>query len=224
VLVALSGVDCAGKSTQIERLVARLCGAGVPVSVFWLRPGYSPELNRLRALVRRLRPGAIPRQGDVQARGRALARWPVALAWFVVALGDLALQYAVKVRWRAWRGVVVCDRYLDDAIMDLELEFERWARAARVAGRILRVLAPRPDASLLLLLPLDEAVARAERKREPFADSPEVRRRRYDAYLALARTDRHTVVDATGTIEGVHHEVWSRVAPLLLDPAGQEGG
>ncbi|MGE0328477.1 MAG: hypothetical protein AB7S68_39550, partial [Polyangiaceae bacterium] len=92
-LVSFSGVDCAGKSTQIGLLKANLERGRVPHSVFWYRPGYSKELDALRRTIRRLRPGAIPAPKDNQARDAAFAKPGVTGAWVAVALADLLLQY-----------------------------------------------------------------------------------------------------------------------------------
>ncbi len=211
-LITVSGIDCAGKSTQIERLRAALAAAGEPPIVFWHRPGYSAELDRLRALVRRLRPSALPTTASPKARARAFRSRRVQQAWARLALADMAVQYGARVRaWVRAGKTVICDRYTWDGLLDLDLRFpelapSRWAQARAVEG-----LAPTPDVALLLLLPREEMLRRMEAKREPFPDAPEVRDRRFDAYQAMASDPRFAVIDAGGSVDEVHERILGRV-------------
>ncbi len=211
-IVTFSGVDGAGKTTQIERLVAALQERGVDARRFWFRPGYSDELNALRAAVRRLRPGALPAAGPSKDRDRAFSKGRVRAAWVAMALADTLGQLAVKVRAMERGGrVVVCDRWLEDASLDLAFRFPEVSRHLEPAWRVLHAAAPRPQVRILMMLPHDEMLARLAAKDEPFPDPPDVRDRRYAAYQALATAGTHTVVDAARSIEEVGAEILAAV-------------
>ncbi len=214
-VIAVSGVDGAGKSTQIERLTLRLRAAGHTPLVFWFRPGYSDEMNALRAAARRLRPGALPRQGA--AREATFARPGVRKTWVAAALGDTLLQYAAKVRALSLAGrVVVCDRYLADGALDLALRFPELEAPLRPAWAAVRALAPRPAVSLFLALPLDEAARRLANKDEPFPDPPALRAARHARYTELAAGGVFDVlIDAAPAPEVVAEAVWRAVEPAL---------
>ncbi|MBX3181897.1 MAG: hypothetical protein KIT72_11450 [Polyangiaceae bacterium] len=190
-VVAFSGVDCAGKSTQLQLLEGALSRRGHVVRVCWFRPGYGPELDALRRRLRRAKRGVLPQPGPSAERERAFQRPGVSELWLLVACLDALLQLAIKVRFWSLRGeVVICDRYLEDALIDLELRFPaQMARAHGVVRRVLRAC-PRPDAHFLLML--DEAAQRERMaaKQEPFPDAEPVRaarRARYDAWAEAAR-------------------------------------
>jgi thymidylate kinase len=217
VLITVSGIDCAGKSTQVERLRDHFRGNGRRVEVLWYRPGYSPLLDRARAAVRALRPGSLPTADRPEARARAFARRGVAEVWIVTALLDMLVTYAVKLRrLLAGGGVVICDRYLDDAVLDFELRFPEHAHLAARGVRALRLVSPIPDASLLLTLDRDEMLARAASKAEPFEDAPEIREARYRAYLELAASGKMINVDAGHSIEAVHAAIREALATSCL--------
>jgi dTMP kinase len=217
VIIALSGVDGAGKTTQLELLAGALEARGLRTVPFWYRPGYSRELDALRAAVRRLRPAALPRQGDGSGgRERAFGRPRVRQAWVAVALVDALLQYALKVRALSHAGrVVLCDRYLADGALDLVLRFPELAAAAERGFALVRAASPRPDAALLLDLPFDEVQRRLAAKDEPFPDAPAMLRARYDRYRAWAAEGRFEVVDAGRSVDAVHGDVMARLAPLV---------
>lgn len=208
-LVAVSGVDCAGKSTQLALLEQALLARGERVRRVWFRPGYSREADALRAAVRRVRPGALPRaEVAVEARARAFARRDVRGAWVLAAAADVLLQCAVKARWALARGeTLLCDRWLEDARIDLELRFPDEVGAGTLDAVWARC--PAPDVALLLMVDPEEIARRAALKAEPFADPPELRARRYQRYAELAATGRVQVVQAGRPIADVQREMLS---------------
>lgn len=205
-LVSLSGVDCAGKSTQIALLADALRQRGHRPEVFWYRPGYSRELDVLRAAIRRLRPKLLPTSDQTEARQRTFSRPNVRRSWVAAAVADTLLQYGVKIRaLRAGGRSVICDRYIHDALLDLELAFPDLAPENAI--RSLFDLCPQPDYSFLLMLPRETMYQRMEKKQEPFSEPIERRNRRYEAYATLARTGQLMVLDSTRPIEQVHHTI-----------------
>ena len=80
-IITLSGVDCAGKTTQLDALEAALTERGHRVKRLWFRPGYSPLLDTLRTGVRKLRPSALPSNKNPEARKQAFAKPGVSRTW-----------------------------------------------------------------------------------------------------------------------------------------------
>lgn len=208
-LICLSGVDCSGKSTQVERLTQTLRARGVNVSTMWYRPGYSTRLDRLRSVVRKTAPSTLPAAGTA-ARDRAFSRGWVRSVWILTAALDMFVQYAVQLRLRLWRGeTIICDRYVDDALVDFALRFPGH-HLSRAFVSLAASLSPRPAVSFVLMLPWDQVCDRAAAKQEPFADDDATRRRRYDAYVALAFVSG-AAVDASRSVEAVHQSILARV-------------
>lgn len=196
-LIVFSGLDGAGKSTQIELLRERLARDGARTTVRWLRGGYTPLFTAAKTLGRRVGGQRVPAPGRSTARTAALGRGSVRRVWLVVALADL-LIFCIALRLRRRLGwTVICDRYLADTLIDFRLNFpaervEHWW-LWRLAVR----LAPRPDAAFLLLVPVAESLRRSDVKGEPFRDPPEVLARRLAEYEALAHEGRHVTLDGT---------------------------
>lgn len=211
-LVCFSGVDCSGKSTQISLLTEALRRDHECVRVVWYRPGYGPELDGLRALVRRVRGGALPAPGHSSRRDAAFARPGVSATWLGMAVVDTLLQFAVKLRAVLAAGVtVVCDRYVEDALIDLRLRFPELMRRREVAVGQLLHFCPRPDVEFLLLLEREEVLRRAAEKREPFEDGPALRIARIQAYHDRPVYPHTRVIDATASVEEIHKEILSAV-------------
>ncbi|TMB48720.1 MAG: hypothetical protein E6J50_09555 [Chloroflexi bacterium] len=198
-LLTFSGIDAAGKSTQIGLLCDRLRQLGHPTAVHWIRGGYTPRLNSLKALARRV---GAPAPGRTAAREAAFQRPWIRRGWLTLALLDLLIEIGVRVRVKCWLGwVVVCDRYLSDTLIDFRLNFpaegiDRWW-----LWHLLARVAPRPDVSVLLLVPVAESVRRSDVKREPYRESVEILARRLALYWDLANDSGCCVLDGTRPVE-----------------------
>ena len=215
-IIALSGVDGSGKTTQIELLAQALEEAGYDPAVVWFRPGYSELMDWIRSAVRRRKPDLLPTSTQSAARQRAFSKPSVRAAWIGMALSDVLLNLAGRIRLLESRGkVVICDRYLFDSMLDLDLRFDEFRRIKPVVERALGLVVPRPDVSMLLMVPRDVMHARLEQKDEPFPDPPHLRDQRYDRYQAWAESGQLVVVDGTKSITEVHERIVGLVAHRL---------
>jgi thymidylate kinase len=125
-VVSVSGVDSAGKTTQIEVVARWLELRGYRCTVLFYRPGFSRALNLAKNLARRGVPSAMPTRDQAQRRAVVFGRPLVRRVWVALALVDTLVHFAVMVRLARLRSdVVVCDRYVDDAELDFEFNFSR---------------------------------------------------------------------------------------------------
>lgn len=224
-LVVFSGLDGAGKSTQIDLLLAWLRAQGQDPVYLWARGGYTPLFNALKSILRRASGGrVVPDSGPSTARTQAFRQpWKRRL-WLRLALLDLLLVYVLQVRWWLWRGrPVICDRYVGDTLLDFRLNFpqeqvERWP-----LWRALVKLAPQANAAFLLLIPVAESVRRSQLKDEPFPDPPEILAQRLAQYQSLAESSDWQVLDGRSPISDLAHTIRRRVAqatnPAVLSDA-----
>lgn len=228
-IIAISGVDCAGKSTHIELLKQHFISQGKTCTVFWYRPGYSDEMQKLKTIVRKgvklsqsLHTDGLKQflpvkethvaeetvaetERDNRSEG---AKFHVpAPIWLTTALMDTAFQWALKLRILSRKyDVVICDRYVEDAKLDLQFKYPNISWTDSLLKPLTAVF-PKPDKTILLWLPMEEMVRRAEEKNEPFADDERTRKMRYRAYEFLTDEDDITVIDASGDIETTHQRI-----------------
>ena len=195
-LITISGVDCAGKSTQIELLRQYFISIGKSCTVFWYRPGYSNEMQELKKVIRPLlnstcyikrgfdkwRGGekneSIAGAADAPKTHKHTVPAPV---WLSTAIIDTMVQWGLKLRWLCRRyDVVICDRYIEDAKLDLMLKYPQYTWTDSTMQMLAKAL-PKPDRAFLLWIPADEMMKRAEIKQEPFPDDDHTRQMRYRA-------------------------------------------
>ena len=207
-LVSFSGIDGAGKGTQIEALCTRLKEAGLRVRVipFWNDVACLTGIRE--ATGHRLFQGdkgvgtpAAPinrRDKNVQSGLMSGVRlW----LYFIDAI---SLRLVVAKALRSGADFVICDRYIYDELANLPLS----DRAARVYVRLIRKLAPKPDISYLL--DADPVQARARKPEYPL-DFLYVNR---ESYLALSDLVGMTVI-APMPVEDVKRNVLKHALRLL---------
>jgi len=212
-IVTLSGPDGVGKSTQLQLLLERARCCGWRASSMWYRPGYSDELDALRGLVRRIRPSVLPPPGRSSRREAVFAKRGVSEAWLAVAVVDACAQYGLRVRYLAAKNdLLICDRYVHDAILDIDLAFPNNVDLRSSARWALARCAPSPDVAILLVGDDVMLDCRARLKNEPFPDREDALKLRRSLYRALAGSGRFVVVDAGDDEQAVHRALWASVA------------
>lgn len=211
-LISFSGIDGAGKSTQIALLTAILAGRGQRPKYLWTRGGYTGPFNSLKAVLRAvLGKGALP-SGRTHARTKAFGKKWVQNVWLILAMVDLVLVYGIYLRLLKLSGrTVIADRYLADTWIDFTLNFpnagfDRWP-----LWRLLELVTPRPDHAFLLLIPVEESLRRSLIKNEPYPDSKEVLCQRLEHYQRFAVEPNWHVMDCTDSVDSVSEQIASKI-------------
>ncbi len=157
-LVSLSGLDGAGKTTAAKALRSALRISGVRSRLVWTRCGCSPTYRSLAGLARRLWGAGGHRVWQPGSAGStASALWAAANA----------LDVFLSLAWRAWLPrllgkVVVCDRYTYDAAVEMLSRLGGDGRWVALSPRLLLAISPRPDYAFLLDVPPEVARARGD--------------------------------------------------------------
>jgi dTMP kinase len=195
--ISLEGVDGSGKSTQARLLVEALG----PDTVAIREPGGTEAAERIRELL------ADP----------AVALEPLAeLMLFCAARADLT-ERVIRPALEAGR-TVVSDRFSDSSVA-----YQGAARGLGV-GEVIGLCDTAtdglwPDLTLLLKLDPEAGLGRAEGDDRFESEGLELQRAVAAAYeeIAMIASDRVVVVDASGSVEGVHERVMDAVRSRSLE-------
>jgi thymidylate kinase len=220
-LVALSGVDGAGKSSQALWLADAMTALGADVEVVW------NDLlgNRATKLLAALPKAALRLTGRGRARER-MARWDdspprsrsdgsagrARLAWsLIVTLANALEQQAAAVPSAARGRVVVFDR----SPLDLAVRMQVLYRAnVELQRRLIALAAPRPDLAFLLDIPAEVSLAR---KNDVW--SPRQLGEQTELYRELASRFGAARLDGTRAAEEIAAEI-ARATWLALGGTG----
>jgi dTMP kinase len=207
-LVSFSGLDCAGKSTQIELLKGHIKDKGYNAEVIWSRGGYTPGVNFLKSLIRR--DNRKPEERSEEERKAMVEREPrggTLLLWLSIV--DLIWYWGIIFRSKSLnKKIVICDRYYWDTYIDFKLRypnvnFENW-----VSWKLLNKLYKKPDCDYCLTVTPEESMRRSSLKFEPFPETEEKRVKRLDEYMKFIKDGKWKyVIDCMRDIEVIQADI-----------------
>ena len=149
-IIVFSGTDGSGKSTQIEMLINEFRKKGFRTKYIWARGGYTPLFSVLKKILRMLTAKKIPDAGDSPSRDKLLKKKSVSGVWLVIATLDLLMFYGLYVRIMSWLGtVVVCDRYIEDTLIDFKRNFPDTFDDQSLLWKLLVLFTPKVNQSFL---------------------------------------------------------------------------
>ena len=209
ILISFSGIDGAGKSTQIEKLRSYLVSSGIPVSelTFWdnvvmfprMRSGFSRVVLQSDGSVGS--PERPAKRNDKNAQFLPLLFGRAALYIFDV----LNLRRIVAKAKSQDGGVVIFDRYIYDQLAAMPMD--SWI--ARTYAKLLLKLSPRPDISYVL-----DAIPEVARARKPEYPVDFMHRQR-KSYMRLRQIAGLQMVPA-GDPDEVHATIVDRFQKCVV--------
>tara|TARA_Y100000748_G_C15483766_1_gene483956 strand:- start:713 stop:1375 length:663 start_codon:yes stop_codon:yes gene_type:complete len=183
-LITFSGLDSSGKSTQIELLKKRLLLRGIPVKVIWARGGYTPIFEYFKKLIRFIGGRKIAAPGHSPRRTRQLSNEKVQKIWLTFASIDLIIIWSIYARILSSFGYhVICDRYIEDTILDFKRNFPTNSFEKSWIWRFLIKTIPKAKIRLLFWVPVNESLTRSAKKNEPFPDDKQTLEWRFESYM-----------------------------------------
>lgn len=197
VLITFEGIDGAGKSTQIRRLVERLRRTGREV-VETVEPGASRIALQIRQIL-------------LDPSNSGMSPTAELLLYFAAR----AQNASERIRPALARGaIVVSDRFTDSTIA-----YQGFARGLgeHLVRQLHEIACPGLQPDLTILLDVDPAVS-AQRRRgaDRLENEPdEFRAKVREGYLRLAASepDRIRLIDGSQSPDAVAGEIWRLVEP-----------
>ena len=217
-LISFSGLDCSGKSTQINLLKEYLKGKGYNVKVVWSRGGYTPGVDLLKTIIRGGKSKA-PEEQTAEERAAKVAREPKGgkiLLW--IGILDLIRYWGCTFRrWSSGKkDVLFCDRYFWDTYIDYQLKYPKSGFENWISWKLLTKVYRKPDLSLCLTVTPEESMRRSNLKFEPFPEPEEKREERLDRYMAELENGRwQHEIDCMRPIEPIQEEIRRLVDEIL---------
>jgi len=207
VFITFEGSEGCGKTTQIQRLAARLKEAGQEI-VLTREPGGTPLGERIRHLLK------FAEEGKDMTPETELLLFAASRAQLVRRVIAPALEAG---NW------VIADRFMDSTTVyqgvarRLDHEAVRFINEFAVGER-------RPDLTLVLDMDPNESHRRLLRRPRPVGEPDRMEQMPAefyqavrDGYLTLARDEpeRFRVIQAGRSVDAVEEEVWEHVTGLM---------
>jgi len=205
-LIAFSGVDGSGKSTQVKLLQERFRGLHKNTKRVWCRWRPITSLPLLTILLRLGYAEVHPTSSIGFVETRIPRNGGLAFLWSTLTQIDNFVKTGTMVLIPLMLGrTVICDRYVLDLMVEGMADLKDQPGRTRLGYKLLRFL-PRPQQAFLVRV--DPHVA-FERK----PDMPTLShfRARAELYNELADDLGVVVLDGSLSPEVIHDEIWRRI-------------
>jgi thymidylate kinase len=164
-IVSFSGIDGAGKSTQIENLRLRMSEAGCVVRLvtFWDDIAMLTSMREVSGhKLFKGDKGVGSPENPINRRDKNVRSFPMTIVRsFLYLLDAISLRLVVSRVLRSGADFIIFDRYAYDELANLDLSHP----AARAYVRFIMTIVPRPNVSYIL--DADPVAARARKPEYP---------------------------------------------------------
>ncbi|MCK9421312.1 MAG: nucleotidyltransferase family protein [Bacteroidales bacterium] len=198
-LIAFSGLDGSGKSQHIRLLQKAFSTCDIQTSIVWSRPGSMLLTSLILKFLHLLVKTQKSRSTFISSTKK---QSPIYSFWRLLNVIDLILYYFFKIRLRLLTGkVVIADRYIHDAIVDME-STSRSNTTIRFVYRFLQTLSPKPDVTFFLDVPVDTIITRGTDEKKLDLD---IKLSLYEQ--CITENKKLMIIDNIGDIQEVNSKV-----------------
>lgn len=206
-IVSFSGIDSAGKTTQIDLLYRYCKEHRISIKKVWSKARGTPGVMFIKELVRKDR--YMDTSGKAEYRAEVFANHKKKRLLLIASLLDLLWYWGLYYRLLTlFYKVVLFDRYIWDSLVEMKQDFEGIDFENWFLWKLVKFVAPNPKHSFLFVIPSEVSVARDIAKNDPTIEDIELKRAKIDRYLALRDEGKwNHVIDGLRTIEDIHEEI-----------------
>ncbi|MBO5060341.1 MAG: hypothetical protein J6C82_05455 [Clostridia bacterium] len=205
-MISFSGIDCGGKSTQIDKIYDSFKKQNIKCKIIHSRIGYTPMLEFLKNLIRKDKGLSAEEKADYREAIHANSKKRTLLLW--LSIMDMALYYGIYFRVIELFGTtILADRYYWDSCIDLELKYSDIDYKSWLVWKLCKRIYLKPKHSVIYVIPAEVSMYRSTLKDEPWPEPIEVREKRIGKYMDEIELGRWKyVIDATKSIDEVFDE------------------
>ena len=206
-IVSFSGIDSAGKTTQIELLHQYCLDHRIRIKKVWSKARGTPGVLFLKELVRRDQ--HMDTEDKAEYRAEVFANPRKKKLLLVASLLDLLWYWGIYYRLlNVFYKIVLCDRYIWDSLVEMRSDFRGIDFENMLLWKLVKAVTPKPKHSFMFIIPAEVSIARDIAKHDPTVDDIELKKEKIAHYLELRDAGKwNHVIDGLRPIEDIHEEI-----------------
>ncbi|MBO5837432.1 MAG: hypothetical protein J6Q92_06025 [Oscillospiraceae bacterium] len=210
-IVSFSGIDSAGKTTQIDLLYNYCKAHKLGVKKVWSKARGTPGVVLLKEIVRRDK--HMDEQEKKEYRKNVFQSPQKQKLLYVASMLDLCWYWGVYYRiLGVFNRILICDRYLWDTYVELQQDFPCVDVDKSWLWKIIKFLAPTPKVSFVFVIPAEVSLARDHQKNAAGIEDIAIKEKKIATYLKCVKKNCWThVMNGMDTIDNLHQKVLETV-------------
>ena len=200
-VVSFSGIDGAGKTTQIGLLMKYCEDHNIRCVRKWSKARGTPGIMWLKRVARRDK--HLETEEKLEYREKVYQTgWKKKLL-LTLSLLDLCWYWGIYFRIvKRKYDLVILDRYVWDTYVEVSTDFGKDALKKSLLWKMVKCFAMKPEKSILLVIPPEESLKRDLLKGEITTDALELKQEKVSLYIQLKEQSAwNVVIDAMQSID-----------------------
>lgn len=206
-IISFSGIDSAGKTTQIQMLLEACKEKGIHTKQVWSKARGTPGVLWLKELVRKDK--HMDSQGKTEYRNEVFKNPKKQRLLYIASMLDLCWYWGIYYRiLGAKYRYLICDRYLWDTYVEISQDFSSVSIDNSFLWKIVRSIAPKPKVSFVFVIPAEVSLERDRQKNAAGIETIDKKKKKIGMYMKCVEAGNWThVMDGMKSREEIHTEV-----------------